>query len=152
MVDFGPEGIRTNHGAPEGCALVVSTNPISLASVVYGGRPVLDAEASGELTLTGVPRAVRPLRRMVSAAREDCLRSRTRASRWSSTEPVGAQSPVGQAACSQLIIHGVPNWSTRHVKAHRPEGVLDGHSHSPVFRQCVKDPLSFARIVDAEGH
>jgi hypothetical protein len=31
----------------------VSTKPISLASVVYGGRPVLDAEASGELTLTG---------------------------------------------------------------------------------------------------
>ena len=32
---------------------MVSTNPISLASVVYGGRPVSDAEASGELTLTG---------------------------------------------------------------------------------------------------
>jgi DNA-binding HxlR family transcriptional regulator len=53
VVDFGPEGIRTQRGEPEGCALVVSTNPISLASVVYGGRPVLDAKASGELTLTG---------------------------------------------------------------------------------------------------
>jgi DNA-binding HxlR family transcriptional regulator len=53
VVDFRSEGIRTRRGEPEGCALVVSTNPISLASVVYGGRPVLDAEASGELTLTG---------------------------------------------------------------------------------------------------
>ena len=53
VVDFGPEGIRTRRGEPDGCALVVSTNPISLASVVYGGRPVSDAEASGELTLTG---------------------------------------------------------------------------------------------------
>ena len=53
VVDFRPEGIRTRRGKPEGCALVVSTNPISLASVVYGGRPVSDAEASGELTLTG---------------------------------------------------------------------------------------------------
>ncbi len=53
VVDFGPEGIRTRRGEPEGCSLLVSTNPISLASVVYGGRPVLDAEASGELTLTG---------------------------------------------------------------------------------------------------
>jgi DNA-binding HxlR family transcriptional regulator len=53
VVDFGPEGSRIRRGEPEGCALVVSTNPISLASVVYGGRPVLDAEASGELTLTG---------------------------------------------------------------------------------------------------
>jgi len=53
VVDFGPEGIHARRGEPEGCALVVSTNSISLASVVYGGRPVLDAEASGELTLTG---------------------------------------------------------------------------------------------------
>jgi DNA-binding HxlR family transcriptional regulator len=53
VVDFRPEGIRTRRGEPERCALVVSTNPISLASVVYGGRPVLDAEASGELMLTG---------------------------------------------------------------------------------------------------
>jgi DNA-binding HxlR family transcriptional regulator len=53
VVDFGPEGVRTRRGEPEGCALVVSTNPMSLASVVYGGRPVLDAEANGELRLTG---------------------------------------------------------------------------------------------------
>jgi len=53
VVDFGPEGVGTRRGESEGCALVVSTKPISLASIVYGGRPVLDAEASGELTLTG---------------------------------------------------------------------------------------------------
>ena len=53
VVDFGPDGIRVRRGEPEGCALVVLTNPISLASVVYGGRPLSDAEASGELTLTG---------------------------------------------------------------------------------------------------
>jgi DNA-binding HxlR family transcriptional regulator len=53
VVDFGSEGIRTRRGEPEECALVVSTNPVALASVVYGGRPVLDAEGSGELRLTG---------------------------------------------------------------------------------------------------
>src|SRR3954449_8025870 len=53
VVDFGPEGIRTRRDEPEGCALVVSTNPVSLASVVYGGRPVSHAEAAGELRLFG---------------------------------------------------------------------------------------------------
>ena len=53
VVDFGPEGVRTRRGEPEGCTLVVVTNPMSLASIVYGGRPVSDAEASGELSLTG---------------------------------------------------------------------------------------------------
>jgi DNA-binding HxlR family transcriptional regulator len=53
VVDLGPEGIRTRRGEPAGCALVISATPISLASVVYGGRPVLDAEASGELTPNG---------------------------------------------------------------------------------------------------
>ncbi|HEX3862829.1 MAG TPA: winged helix-turn-helix transcriptional regulator [Stellaceae bacterium] len=53
VVDFGPDGIHTRRAEPEKCRLVVSANPMSLASVVYGGRPVLDAEASGELTLAG---------------------------------------------------------------------------------------------------
>ena len=53
VVGFGPEGIRTRRGAAEDCALVVATNPMSLASIVYGGRPVGDAEAAGELTLAG---------------------------------------------------------------------------------------------------
>jgi len=53
VVDFGPEGLHTRRGEPEGGGLIVSTNPSSLASVVYGGRPVLDAEAGGELSLAG---------------------------------------------------------------------------------------------------
>ena len=53
VVDLGPEGIRARRGEPERCALMVSTDTVSLASVVYGGRPVADAEASGELVLTG---------------------------------------------------------------------------------------------------
>jgi DNA-binding HxlR family transcriptional regulator len=53
VVAFGPEGIYTRRDEPEKCAVVIQTNPMSLASVVYGGRPVSDAEATGELTLTG---------------------------------------------------------------------------------------------------
>ena len=53
VVDFGPEGLRTRRAEPDGCALMIETNPMSLASVVYGGRPVGDAEATGELTLSG---------------------------------------------------------------------------------------------------
>jgi hypothetical protein len=53
VVDFNSNGVRTQRDEPEGCVLVVETNPMSLASVVYGGRPVRDAEASGELALTG---------------------------------------------------------------------------------------------------
>ncbi len=53
VVDFGSDGVRTRRAEPDGCSLKVETNPMSLASVVYGGRPVKDAEASGELTLTG---------------------------------------------------------------------------------------------------
>jgi DNA-binding HxlR family transcriptional regulator len=53
VVDFGPEGIHTRRGEPDACALVVSANPSSLAAVVYGGRPVSGAEASGELKFTG---------------------------------------------------------------------------------------------------
>jgi DNA-binding HxlR family transcriptional regulator len=53
IVDFGPEGVRTRRADPGGCALTVAANPVSLASLVYGGRPVADAEAKGELTLTG---------------------------------------------------------------------------------------------------
>lgn len=53
VVDFGPEGVRTRRGEPDGCALTISTNPISLAAVVYGGRPVAKTEATGEMRLTG---------------------------------------------------------------------------------------------------
>jgi DNA-binding HxlR family transcriptional regulator len=53
VMEFGSEGIRIRRAEPDDCALTVNTNPMSLASVVYGGRPVADAEAAGELTLTG---------------------------------------------------------------------------------------------------
>ena len=51
VVDFKSNGVHIRRDEPEGCVLVVETNPMSLASVVYGGRPVRDAEASGELAL-----------------------------------------------------------------------------------------------------
>lgn len=53
VVDVGLEGIRTRRREAEGCELIVSTSPISLASVVYDGRPVSEVEASGELKLSG---------------------------------------------------------------------------------------------------
>ncbi len=53
VVDFGPEGVRARRAEPRDCALTVATNPMSLASLVYGGRPVAEAKVAGELTLTG---------------------------------------------------------------------------------------------------
>jgi DNA-binding HxlR family transcriptional regulator len=53
VVQFGPEGVRPTRAEPQGCALTVVAGPMTLASVVYGGRPVADAEASGELKLIG---------------------------------------------------------------------------------------------------
>ena len=53
VVDFGPEGVLPRRADPGGCALTVAATPMSLASVVYGGRRVANAEAEGELTLTG---------------------------------------------------------------------------------------------------
>jgi DNA-binding HxlR family transcriptional regulator len=53
VIDFGPEGVRPRRADPGGCALTVAAAPTSLASLVYGGRRVADAEGEGELTLTG---------------------------------------------------------------------------------------------------
>ena len=53
VMEFGRDGICTRRAEPDRCALTVTTNPMSLASVVYGGRPIADAVASGELTLAG---------------------------------------------------------------------------------------------------
>ena len=53
VMEFGSDGIRARRAEPDGCALTLITNPMSLASVVYGSRPIADAEASGELTLAG---------------------------------------------------------------------------------------------------
>jgi hypothetical protein len=53
VVDFGPEGVRPRRADPDGCALTIAANPTSLASLVYAGRPLADAEAKGEMTLAG---------------------------------------------------------------------------------------------------
>ncbi|HEY2137279.1 MAG TPA: transcriptional regulator, partial [Xanthobacteraceae bacterium] len=53
VVALGPDGVRVRRDEPEGCALVIRTSPKSLASVVYAGRPLADAEAAGDLTFTG---------------------------------------------------------------------------------------------------
>jgi DNA-binding HxlR family transcriptional regulator len=54
VVDFGLEGVRPRRADPSGCALTVTANnPMSLASLVYGGRAVADAVRKRELTLTG---------------------------------------------------------------------------------------------------
>jgi DNA-binding HxlR family transcriptional regulator len=38
---------------PAGADLIFESDPITLASVVYGGRPIADAEAAGALTILG---------------------------------------------------------------------------------------------------
>jgi DNA-binding HxlR family transcriptional regulator len=50
QVDAG--GIAIHRGEPVG-DLVIDSDPMTLASVVYGGRPFADAEAAGALTLSG---------------------------------------------------------------------------------------------------
>ncbi len=42
---------RTDEMA--GAALVFTTDPMTLASIVYGKRPIADAEAAGTITITG---------------------------------------------------------------------------------------------------
>jgi DNA-binding HxlR family transcriptional regulator len=53
VVEFASSAIHTRRAEPHGCALTVITTARSLASVVYGGRPMADAEATGELILDG---------------------------------------------------------------------------------------------------
>src|SRR5690242_18323768 len=53
VLDFDGKGVHPRRAEPQGCALTVAADPTTLASVVYGGRSLADAEASGELTLTG---------------------------------------------------------------------------------------------------
>lgn len=50
-IEDGEIAIRRED--PAGAELVFETDPVTLASVVYGGRPIADAEASGALTVTG---------------------------------------------------------------------------------------------------
>ena len=53
VVDFDSKGAHPRRAEPQGCALTVVSDPTTLASVVYSGRSVADAEATGELALTG---------------------------------------------------------------------------------------------------
>ena len=46
-------GIVIRRGGPEGAAATFVTDPVTLASVVYGGRRLADAEAAGTLRITG---------------------------------------------------------------------------------------------------
>ncbi|MDF7776788.1 helix-turn-helix domain-containing protein [Sphingomonas sp. AOB5] len=59
---FGPESflaqiangwIEIRRAGVEGAELVFDSDPMSLASVVYGGRPIADAEGAGVLTVRG---------------------------------------------------------------------------------------------------
>lgn len=59
---FGPErfvalvdadGIAINREEPDGVDAVAETDPMTLASIVYGGRPIEDAESAGAFVLTG---------------------------------------------------------------------------------------------------
>lgn len=52
------DGIAIARDAPEGADAIIETDPMPLASIVYGGRPIADAEAAGVLTLGGDRRAV----------------------------------------------------------------------------------------------
>lgn len=47
------DGIAINREEPEGVDAVIDTDPVTLASVVYGGRPLSDAEAAGGMAITG---------------------------------------------------------------------------------------------------
>ncbi|MCB9727231.1 MAG: helix-turn-helix transcriptional regulator [Deltaproteobacteria bacterium] len=46
-------GIDIRRDEPADAALVFVSDPVTVASVVYGGRPMADAEAAGTLSLTG---------------------------------------------------------------------------------------------------
>jgi DNA-binding HxlR family transcriptional regulator len=47
------DGIAINREEPQGMDAVIETDPVSLASVVYGGRPIADAQAARVLTIEG---------------------------------------------------------------------------------------------------
>lgn len=47
------ERIEIRRADPQDAQVVLDTDPMTLASIVYGGRPVADAESAGALRLTG---------------------------------------------------------------------------------------------------
>ena len=46
-------GIAIRRADPQGAAVVFESDPLSLASIVYGGRPIEDAEQAGVLKIDG---------------------------------------------------------------------------------------------------
>ena len=46
-------GITIRRADPDGAVVVFETDPMTLASVVYGGRPIADAVTAGALTIGG---------------------------------------------------------------------------------------------------
>lgn len=46
-------GIAIRRADPREADVMLDTDPVTLASVVYGGRPIGDAESAGSLTLSG---------------------------------------------------------------------------------------------------
>lgn len=46
-------GIAITRGDPAGAGVIFDTDPMTMASLVYGGRPFVDAEAAGELRIAG---------------------------------------------------------------------------------------------------
>lgn len=53
VVTVGAEGLKAARADPGGCAVIATTTPMALAAMVYGGRPLAEAEAAGELALSG---------------------------------------------------------------------------------------------------
>ena len=47
------EGVAITREEPDGADAVFTTDPMTMASIVYGARPIADAQAAGVLTLTG---------------------------------------------------------------------------------------------------
>lgn len=53
LARVGDGGITIRREDPSGADLVLTTDPMTLASIVYGGRPIADAEAAGVLQVEG---------------------------------------------------------------------------------------------------
>jgi DNA-binding HxlR family transcriptional regulator len=53
MIGIGPTGLAIRRGAAEDCTVTVSTDPMTLASIVYGARPIAHAEEASALSITG---------------------------------------------------------------------------------------------------
>jgi DNA-binding HxlR family transcriptional regulator len=47
------DGIAIRRGDPREAVAVFTSDPMTMASIVYGGRPIADAEAAGSLSLAG---------------------------------------------------------------------------------------------------